>query len=124
IRDGRKHRASVILGTQDVDDLGDDVLRGLIPVRLIFRQRDEPLARKALSYVGLQPDGNDEEALELLLKNTSPVTADGVVPHRRGEAFMRDGAGNIGRIKVLAPARADRRKAALTGGNDPMDAAA
>ncbi|MEU2228925.1 hypothetical protein, partial [Streptomyces sp. NPDC018347] len=41
-----------------------------------------------------------------------------VEPHRRGEGYMRDGGGNVGRIKTLLPATESRREAALTTPKD------
>jgi hypothetical protein len=42
------------------------------------------------------------------------VGTQGVPEHRRGEAFMRDSSGNIGRIKVLPPCVPARNKAVRT----------
>jgi hypothetical protein len=112
-RDGRKHKAAVLLGTHDPEeDLGSPTLRGLIPTRILMRHRDKTLARRGLAYLGLDP--HDDELVQLLTEDTSPVTAHGVQEHRRGEAFMRDAIGNIGRIKVLLPAVPARATAVLT----------
>lgn len=102
IRDGRKHAAATLLGSQDPDaDFGSKTLRGLIPTRLLMRQRDRDLAQSSLAWLGLDP--TDPALLDLVTKETSPLGPDGVPEHRRGEAFMRDFTGNIGRVKVLAP---------------------
>ena len=112
-RDGRKHKAAMLLGTHDPEeDLGTPTLRGLIPTRILMRHRDKTLAKRGLAYLGLDPD--DDELVQMLTEDTSPVTAKGVEEHRRGEAFLRDSSGNIGRIKVLAPALPDRNAAVRT----------
>lgn len=113
VRDGRKHRAVVILGSQDpLADFGTETLRGLIPTRILTRQRDLNLARSGLQWIGLDPDA-DPSVLELLTRETSPLPAGGGMPpeHRLGEAFMRDSATNIGRIKLLLPSAPERREA-------------
>lgn len=113
VRDGRKHAAAVILGSHDpLADFGSQTLRGLIPTRVQMRQRDKNLARNGLAWLDM--DAADEELLDLLMTGTSPVTANGVEEHRRGEAFMRDSSGSIGRIKVLLPALPARNRAART----------
>lgn len=113
VRDGRKHAAAVILGSHDpLADFGSETLRGLIPTRIQMRQRDKNLARNGLAWLDMDP--NDDELLDLLITGTSPVTANGVEEHRRGEAFMRDSSGSIGRIKVLLPALEARNRAART----------
>lgn len=50
----------------------------------------------------------------MLTEETSPVGPQGVPEHRRGEAFMRDSSGNVGRIKVLPPCLPARNKAVRT----------
>ena len=115
IRDGRKHDAAVMLGSHDPEaDFGSETLRGLIPTRLVFRQTDRRLAQKSLKWLGVGE--NDLDLLKELMENTSPVEGkDGfVAPHRRGEGYMRDPAGNVGRIKVLLPASEARYQAAST----------
>lgn len=112
-RDGRKHKAAMLLGTHDPEeDLGSPTLRGLIPTRILMRHRDKTLAKRGLLYLGLDPDNDD--LVQLLTEDTSPVTAHGVVEERRGEAFLRDSSGNIGRIKVLPPALPQRDAAVRT----------
>lgn len=110
VRDGRKHMAAVVMGSHDPEaDFGSETLRGLIPTRIQMRQRDKTLARKGLRWLDMDPE--DEDLLNMLTKDTSPVGPDGVEEHRRGEAFMRDSSGNVGRIKVLAPSLPERRAA-------------
>ena len=111
VRDGRKHSAAVVLDSHDpLADFGSETLRGLIPTRILMRQTDETLARNGLRWLGL--DSEDAALLDELMTDVSPKTAHGVEEWRRGEAFMRDANGNIGRIKVLLPALADRQAAA------------
>lgn len=50
----------------------------------------------------------------MLCRDTSPVTADGVPEHRRGEVFLRDSSGRIGRMKVLLPSIASRHASVRT----------
>jgi hypothetical protein len=110
VRDGRKHSAAVILGSHDPEaDFGSPTLRGLIPTRILMRHRDKTLAKRGLAWLDLDP--NDEELVELVVSGTSPVGPAGVPENRRGEAFMRDSSGNVGRIKVLAPSLPDRNRA-------------
>lgn len=113
VRDGRKHRALVILGSQDAEaDFGSSTLRGLIPTRILTRQRDKGLAASGLSWLGLDPD---DELVELVTRDTSPLPTGGETPlWRRGEGLMRDSSSNIGRIKILLPASEEHRDAALS----------
>lgn len=110
---GRKESAYVVIGDQDCQ-FGDDRLRGLIKVRVAHRHTDEVLARRALEWLGMDP-GN-ALLLKEYMEETSPVTGvDSYVdPMRRGEGYLRDGNGNVGRIKVLPPSRKSRRLAAIT----------
>lgn len=118
VRDGRKHAAAVLLGSHDPEvDFGSETLRGLIPTRILMRHRDRTLAKRGLKWLDLDPD--DEGLVEMLTTGTSPVGPAGVPEHRRGEAFLRDSSGNIGRVKVLAPAVAARREAVLTTPGQP-----
>lgn len=110
VRDGRKHSAAVILGSHDPEaDFGSTTLRGLIPTRILMRHRDKTLAKRGLAWLDMDP--NSEELVEMVTTGTSPVGPDGVLEHRRGEAFMRDSSGNVGRIKVLAPSLPARNAA-------------
>lgn len=118
IRDDRKHKAAVVLGSHDPEaDFGNDTLRGLIPTRIQMRQTDKTLARKGIQWIDM--DSDDEELLEMLMNETSPRTATGTPEHRKGEGFIRDSAGNIGRIKILAPSLPSRNKAVRTTPPDP-----
>jgi hypothetical protein len=115
IRDGRKHKAAVLLGSHDPGvDFGSETLQALIPTRLVARQRDVALAQRSLTWLGLDPD--DDGLVDLLTKHTSPVNEDTstVPPERRGEMFMRDARSRIGRVKILPPALPARAQAVLT----------
>ncbi|MEE1652133.1 ATP-binding protein [Brachybacterium sp. J144] len=113
IRDGRKHNAALILGSHDPEhDFGDETMRGLIPIRIVHRQEDEALAKRSLRWLGL--DAEDEELVKELQTNTSPQVGNEVPPERRGEAWMRDATGTIGRVRTLMPAGAASREAAST----------
>lgn len=117
IRDGRKHRAVVLLDSHDPEaDFGSPTLRGLIPTRILMRHRDKTLAKRGLAWLDLDP--TDESLVEMVRADTSPLAgADGMTPlHRRGEATMRDMAGNLGRVKILLPARPERSAAITRGG--------
>lgn len=116
VREGRKERAIVALGSQDaIKDFPSKVLRGLIPTRLLMRHVDKDLAVRGLEWLGLEPD---EDLVALVTKDLSPKVGEDEppLPHRHGEGLLRDAAGNIGRVKVLAPANAARDQAARTGG--------
>lgn len=117
VRDGRKHRAVVMLDSHDPQaDFGSPTLRGLIPTRILMRHRDKTLAKRGLAWLDLDPE--DESLVEMVRHDTSPLADAGMVPvHRRGEATMRDMSGNIGRVKILLPARADRAQAITAGGS-------
>lgn len=123
VRDCRKHRALVGLGSHDPEhDFGSETLRALIPTRIVMRQRDKGLAQRSLTWLGTEPD---EQLLHMLMKDTSPPGPDGqVAGHRRGECLIRDSNGNIGRGKILGPQRPDREKAASTSGRDRQAAEA
>jgi len=56
----------------------------------------------------------DDDLVELLTEDTSPVGPNGVEEYRRGEAFLRDSSGNVGRVKVLAPCVPARNGAVRT----------
>lgn len=124
VRDGRKHLAALILGSHDPEaDFGDEVLRGLIAFRVLMRHRDRTLAARGLRWLlGLPTSADvDEELVDLITTETSPVRAgEGVPIDRRGECLIRDFQGRIGRAKILAPATATRATAVLStpGGAD------
>ena len=113
IRDGRKHNAALVLGSHDPEaDFGDETMRGLIPIRIVHRQEDETLAKRSLRWLGM--DAEDEELVKQLQTDTSPQVQKRVPVERRGEAYMRDATGTIGRIRMLMPAEQMSREAAST----------
>jgi hypothetical protein len=113
VRDGRKHKAAVALGSHDPEaDFGSPTLRGLIPTRILMRHRDRTLAKRGLAWLDLDP--NDDELVQLVTEDTSPVGPNGVEEARRGEAFLRDSSGSVGRLKVLAPSLPSRNAAVRT----------
>ncbi len=97
VHDGRKHRASVMLGGHDRDDLGDETVRGLLSYRFLARTADRELARKGLAFLGLSPD--DEQAVRLVTSGLSPAGVAG----REGEMLLRDSARQVGRVQVVIP---------------------
>ena len=99
VRDGRKHFAVLVLGSHDPEaDFGDETMRGLIPIRIVHRQEDETLAKKSLRWLGM--DAEDEDLVNELRTDTSPQIGNQVPRERRGEAYMRDATGKIGRAHV------------------------
>lgn len=113
IKTGRKHKAAVGLGTHSADELGSDELRGLIPQRFVFRTTDKALATKNLKW--LDEAYAIPEYIEMITKQTSPMSAKGDVPEdRRGEALYRDQLRRFGKIKVLIPRSPDRQHTVLT----------
>ena len=108
IRDGRKHKAALLLGSHDAEeDFGNEVVRGLIPFRVLLRHRDSNLARRGLRWLhGLPIDAEvDEGLVKLITEGTAPVTdaVVGVAEERRGECLLRDFQARYGRAKVMAP---------------------
>ncbi|RII06954.1 AAA-like domain protein [Streptomyces sp. YIM 130001] len=107
LRDGRKNNAGLFLGSHDADDIGDDteegrILRGLIPRRHLFRQTNGILARRGLSFLGLDPA--DDDLVDLVTKRLSPVHADDAEQAARaGECLARDLFGRITQIKIVQP---------------------
>lgn len=112
IRFGRKHKHAVGLGSHDASsDFGPPELQALIPLRFVFRSRDEGMARRNLAWL----DGMDQdEWVEMVTHHLSPMGADGVPMERRGEALMRDARGRIGKIQARLPRSETRRHAVLT----------
>lgn len=96
VHDGRKHRAGVGLGSHDSEELGDETTRGLLGYKIAMRHSDPALARRAVTYLGL--DGNDQ-LLEDEVTRLSPVDA----TERRGECLLRDSQGRVGRMRVKIP---------------------
>ncbi|PPG77484.1 type IV secretion system protein VirB4 [Rathayibacter rathayi] len=111
IRYGRKHKAAVYLGSHDAEsDFGSEVLRNLIPIRILLRHTSESLAKRGLRWLGLDED--DASLVEEVTKDLSPLgDNDKVIPGREGEALMRDARGRFGKIKVLPPANPARDEA-------------
>lgn len=113
IRDGRKHGACLILGSHDpMSDFGDETMRSLIPIRIVHRQTDRHLAKRSLEWLGT--DAEDEDLIDELMTDTAPQVGGSVPIERRGEGYMKDAAGNIGRVKMLIPAAESSRLAAST----------
>lgn len=111
-RDGRKHAAAAAVGSHDPSDFGDEVTRGLIPIRFVMRQRDENLAKRAIEWLGLPVTA---ETVREVTQNLSPMGPDRKVPEgRRGEGLMRDLRGRYGRFRKTLPARPARRQAVLS----------
>src|SRR5699024_2387826 len=105
LRDGRKHKSFLLMGSHDAEeDFGSEVLRKLIPARMVMRHRDEGLARRALRWIGL--DENDQDLVDLVTGGLSPLPGDGELPDpaRRGEGILRDFRNRMGLVKVLPPA--------------------
>ena len=123
-RDGRKDNISLMLGSHDpVNDYPAGTALDLIPMRIVMRHRDETLARRSLSWLGIDPDRNPHIVRDLTT-NTSPKGADGkVVRGREGEGYLRDARGAIGRIKVLGPSSPIRREAMSTTPPEQVDVA-
>lgn len=115
IRDGRRHNSGLILGSHDPTcDFPDGTALNLIPIRMVFRHRDETLARRSLKWLGIDPDKNPHIVRDLR-ERTSPKGPDGLVPlDRRGEGYLRDARGAIGRIQVLGPSNLARLEAINT----------
>lgn len=108
IRDGRKHKAALLLGSHDAEeDFGNEVVRGLIPFRVLLRHRDENLARRGLRWLHGLPQNAPVDPLlvKLITEGTAPVVdaAVGVPEERRGECLVRDFQARYGRAKVMAP---------------------
>ncbi|MFI5825493.1 ATP-binding protein [Streptomyces rishiriensis] len=112
VRYGRKHKHAVALGSHDASsDFGPQELQALIPIRFVFRARDEGMARRNLAWLGSM---DQPEWIEMVMEDMSPMGVDGVPMERRGEALMRDARGRIGKIQARLPRSEIRRKAVLT----------
>ncbi|WP_415954396.1 ATP-binding protein [Streptomyces sp. KLOTTS4A1] len=104
LHDGRKHGAGLIAAAQDEEELGPD--RGLMAYRAAGRITDKKRARRALEFIGLDPD--NKELVELVTTKLSPVRrgpngkplADNP---RAGEVLLTGPRMNTGRIKVAIP---------------------
>lgn len=95
LHDGRKHFAGLIAGAQDALELGPD--RGLFAYRAAGRTSDRDRARRALEFVGQNPD--DPDLLRLVTSGLSPVGHQG----REGEMLLTAPRMNTSRLKVLIP---------------------
>lgn len=106
-RDGRKHNAAIMMGSQDPDDYAD--LTEFFTTLVVFKQTNENQARKSLRWLGLNPEANPQLVKDLRY-HTSPAGKNGERPpeHRRGECYIRDVALNVARMKTLGPALARR----------------
>ncbi|MEJ8653677.1 ATP-binding protein [Streptomyces sp. MS1.AVA.3] len=109
VRDGRKHNAGCLVGSHDGEDIGPEasatgqVIRGLFPRKLLFRQTDVALARRGLAFLDLDPA--DEDLVELVTTGLSPMdVADEVRAQRAGECLHRDLYGRLGGMQVVIPA--------------------
>lgn len=111
VRDGRKHGAGALFGGHDDEDIGSgdsedgQILRGLIPRKFVFRHTDVTLARRALAFLGCDPD--DPDLLALVTTGLSPNSAelgDEERAARAGECLHRDLTGRIGAMQITLPA--------------------
>ncbi|MFJ4099914.1 ATP-binding protein [Amycolatopsis japonica] len=115
VRDGRKHGADAAFGSHSESDLGDEVLRGLIAVRMLGRHRDSGLARHGLAWLGVDPA--DTRYQEIVTKDLSPLNPAGGDEERRaraGEFLVRDHAGRVGKVKILTQPYRTLPQAVLT----------
>ncbi|WP_405720596.1 ATP-binding protein [Streptomyces sp. NBC_00046] len=111
VKDGRKHNAGALFGGHDEDDIGPadnengQILRGLIPRKFVFRHTDTNLARRALRFLGCNPDDEDLIALVTTgLSPNGPELSDEERAARAGECLHRDLTGRIGAMQVTLPA--------------------
>ena len=98
-------------------------MRGLIPERYVMRQRNRALAKRAVLFLtgedavepGEETPEADEQLVEVVTTELSPLDADGKVPDgRHGEALMSDRVGLIGKIAKTLPENPERRAAILS----------
>lgn len=119
VRDGRKHSAGIILASHDPKADYATAAHNLIPNRFAFRHTNSVLAANTLEWLGVDTE-RDAYLIKQLRENTAPLKKvpgrkkAQVPPNRRGECFIADGRGRIGRGKILGPARADRAHAMST----------
>lgn len=111
LRDGRKVKASIYLGSHDPTvDFGNETISALIGTKIVLRHRSKSLAHKAVRWLGFDPDERPD--LVETVQSLSPQNADGVVPPQRaGEGIMVDSMGQFGYLKILPPARPARAEA-------------
>ena len=89
IRDGRKHNAAVWVLSQHPTDLGEDALRDLLGMRVLFRQ-SRGAAAAALEFMGLPAT---DSMVELVSSELGT-----------GQCLLRDVAERVGLVQVLPPA--------------------
>lgn len=121
VREGRKHRTAIGLGSHDPEeDFGNEVVRGLIPVRFLMRHTDKNLAMRGLRWFGL--DETDEELVDLITTDMSPMDENNkIFSGREGECLFRDSAQRYGKVQVTQPARHDRFQAILSTPDDKSE---
>jgi hypothetical protein len=113
-RDGRKHKAPILVASQDARDAGDEVSRGFIKNRILMRQTDTDLAIANLEWFH-KGFGDDADLVRLVTEDLSPLGPDNKVPEeRRGEGLMRDARGRMGKIRKTTSLRPARRLATLS----------
>ena len=122
LRDGRKVKASIYLGSHDPTiDFGNETISALIGTKIVLRHRSKSLAEKAVRWLGFDPAQRPD--LVESVQSFSPQNAKGEVPpERRGEGMMVDSMAQFGYIKILPPARPSR--AAAVGSTPPTQQAA
>lgn len=115
VRDGRKNEAGIALASHDPKADYATAAHNLVPNRFGFRQRNPVLAANEMEWLGVDIE-RDAYLIKQLRENTSPPVGrkETVAPNRRGECFIADGRGRIGRGKILGPAREDRARAVST----------
>ena len=69
------------------------------------------MARRNLKWLDSM---DQDEWVEMVMEDMSPMGVDGVPMERRGEALMRDARGRVGKIQARLPRSEVRRKAVLT----------
>ncbi|MFJ3714107.1 ATP-binding protein [Streptomyces sp. NPDC090053] len=97
VDDGRKHAAGIGLCGHNVDELGDEAVRGLLAYRFLARTTDPVLARRGLEFLGLPSD--DEDLLRRVTTDLSPIGD----KDRAGEMLGRDARMQIGCFQVHVP---------------------
>lgn len=122
VRLGRRNQAGLILASHDPKDDFDGVAHNLIPNRFGFRHCDKTLATNEMEWLGADVE-RDKHLIKQVMHHTSPATGprDWVEPRRRGECFIADSKGRIGRGKILGPARRDRAAAVSTTPNSNLN---
>lgn len=112
IKEGRRNKAAVVLGTHSAEELGPERVRALIPQRMVFRTKDKDLARTNLRY--LDESYVTPEFVERV-KGFSPQDHNmRPIPGREGECLYRDPRGRVGVMQVMLPRDPQRAKATLS----------